>query len=150
MGPAIIAVIILALISFVSIKFRGFACFNLVMIGLAMAIAGDIFRWPGIIMLAGGILILYLTSLKAAPRMRMHYMFNMFLSGLFSFLKLFMICTIILIPIGTILGGIGRNYREVAIADLATGNIVGRTYVDMDSGQDLEGNTYSRIDKDPY
>lgn len=149
MGPAIIAILILAFISFVSIKFRGFACFNLVMIGLAMTIAGDVFRWPGIIMLAGGILILYLTSLKAAPRMRLHYMFNMFLAGLFSFLKLFMICTIILIPVGVMLGGIGANYREVAVADL-NGSIIGTTYVDADTGRDAVGNKYTPIDNDPY
>lgn len=149
MGPALVAIVIIALISFVSIRFRAFACFNLVMIGLAMAIAGGFWRWPGIIMLAGGILILFLTSLKASPRMRLHYMFNMFLAGMFAFLKMFMICTIIMIPVGAMLGAIGANYREVAVADL-NGNVIGKATIDLDTGRDVEGRQYTRIDNDPY
>lgn len=134
--------------------FRAFACFNLVMIGLGMFIAGGpkgyegFFRIPGLIMFLVGIGILYGTSLKCEKSRRFHYMKELFLYGMFLFLKMIMYTMIITIPLGVMLKRFSADYREAALVD-SMGRHVKNIMV-TDEGCDVEGNRYQVIDNDPY
>jgi len=147
----IVAVIILGLISLVWIRFRCYVCFNLLMIGLGMFIAGlireeSLFTTGGVIMFIGGIVIMVVTSLKVDSDRRGAYMLNLFLSGLFSFLHVMFIMMIVLMPLAAVMKEMAADYRECVVVD-SMGNKIGTDYVDS-SGHSRSGKTYTEYD--PY
>ena len=147
----VVALIIIALISWVSVKFRCYACFNLVMIGAALVIAGgmreeSLFTVGGWVFLVGGVLIMFLTSLKVEKSRRLYYMRNLFLSGMFSFLHVMLIMTVVLISFGSVMKALSKEYREMVLVDL-NGNRIGKVMVD-ENYVDPTGKTYDPYD--PY
>ncbi len=147
----VVAVIILGLISLVWVRFRCYVCFNLLMIGAGMFIAGllreeSLFTGGGAALFIGGVVIMVVTSLKVEPARRASYMVNLFLSGMFSFLRVMFIMMLVLIPLAGIMKEMAADYRECVIVD-SMGNKIGKDYVDS-SGHSRSGKTYT--DYDPY
>lgn len=147
----VVALIIIALISFVSVRFRCYACFNLLMIGLAAFIAGNmmnesLFTVGGAVFLFGGLGIMFLTSLKVEKSRRIYYMGNLFLSGMFSFLHVMLIMMIVTISFASIMHVMAKDYREKVLVDV-NGNRLGTVLVD-ENNVDPHGNVYNP--HDPY
>ena len=149
--PFLIAVVILGLLAVASIRFRCYICFQLVIVGISLLIAGSIkdesmFTTGGWILFGGGLLIMYLTSLKVERSRRMYYMLNVFLSGLFSFLRLTMLILLVTIPLMGVMKAMATDYRERVIVDCC-GNKIGTAYTD-DYGNSIDGKKYTMYD--PY
>ena len=149
--PLIIALIILVLIAFVSVKFRCFVCFNLLILGIASLIAGSamddsFFTTGGAVFLIGSLLIMFLTSLKVEKSRRAHYMVSLFLSGMFSFLHGMLIMMIITIPFAKACKVLSTDYQERVLVDLQ-GHEIGKVYVDKDL-KGVDGKQYDI--HDPY
>lgn len=147
----VVALGVIALMAFASVKIRCYVCFNLIMIGFSAWIAGGIreealFTFGGGAMLICGLLIMYVTSLKVEKSRRFSYMLSLFLSGFFSFLHMMLIMLIITIPFAGFCKMLATDYRERVLVD-ANGSAIGKVYVD-DSLTDPEGNRYSV--HDPY
>lgn len=143
MVPMIIALVVIAVISFFCLWFRAFATFNLILIGTAMLIAHhysgeDLWLGFGASMLIGGLVILFITSLQVHGSAKFPHMLHVFLYGFFMFLRLFCICLIITLPLVGMIGAICRSYREICLADGS------RVWVN-DSNEDAAGNRYERI-----
>ncbi len=149
------ALIIIALLSWFFLAFRAFASFNLIMIGgcmlLAVAFGADpFFTTLGLPMLIAGLLISFVTSLKAERSARGRYMVHLFLYGLFLFLRLCLILSIIGIAFAAFMAKLSHEYREMIIVDCA-GNRIGKAVVDVDSMTDIHGNSYAKpYDDDLY
>ena len=145
--------IIIGLLSYYFLWFRAYACFNLIMIGLGMFIAGcaakeNIFRIPGLLMLITGIAILFVTSLKVEKSMRPTYMVRVFLYGMALFLRLILIMMIIGIPFAALFSAMAANYREMIIVDCYGRDTGQRVIVDENSLKGPDGTQYDRYN--PY
>lgn len=149
--PFIIAIVILGILAIVWVRFRCYVCFNFVIIGVSLLIAGSIsdesiFTTGGWAFLVGGLLIMFITSLKVERSRRPYYMLNLFLSGLFSFLQMITLMLIITIPLMSIMKAMATDYRERVIVDCC-GNKIGTAYTD-DYGNSIDGKKYTPYD--PY
>lgn len=67
-------------------------------------------------------------------------MLNLYVCGLFTFLKISFYMTIILGGLAAICGTIAMNYEENVLVDL-DGRAIGKVYVD-ENNEDIEGNRY--------
>ncbi len=145
------AVVVLSLLALVWVRFRCYVCFNFVILGVSLLIAGSIseesmFTTGGWVLLISGLAIMVVTSLKVERSRRPYYMLNLFLSGLFSFLQLVMLMLIITIPMMSLMKAMATDYRERVIVD-SCGNVIGRAYTD-DYGNSIDGKKYTPYD--PY
>lgn len=145
--PFVIAVIIIILISFVSLKFRAYACFSLIMIGFSAFIAGKIggeslFTIGGLVFLIGGILILFLTSLRVERSKRLTYMVRLFLYGFFMCVRIMLIMMIIGIPFAAFVGAFCKDYHERIVVD-SFGTQIGKVYVD-ENNRAADGTQYEK------
>ena len=149
----VIAVLVLVAISFVSLKLRAYMCFFMVIAGISALIAGpargeSMFTYGGAASLAGGILILFLSSFKVERSRRLIYMLHLFLYGMVMMLRLMMIMTIILIPFVGFAGAICTHWHEVLVVD-EMGRSTGKRVMVEDHGFGDDGNRYEKYD-DPF
>jgi len=149
------ALIIIALLSWFFLAFRAFASFNLIIIGFSMIIAvlcgGDeFFIELGAPMLITGLIINFITSFKVERSARPRYMLHLFLYGLFSFLKLVMLLTIIAIPFVSFASAMSHDYREMIIVDCMGNDTGRRVVVDTNTMKDSQGNKYTSTYDDLY
>lgn len=148
--PFAIAVLVVAALSFASLKLRAYMCFGMVMFGIAALIAGplrdeSIITFGGVFFLVGGLLILFLSSLKVEKSRRLIYMLHLFIYGMFMMVRLMMIMAIILIPFTGIVGGMCKEWHERVLVDEA-GRGIGKVYVD-DNGMGADGKKYEKFDR---
>ncbi len=148
----IIAVAILAIIAVFNITMRSFMAFSCTVIGFSCFVVGligkeNIFLFLGLGIFAVGFLILYVSSIKRSePSARKKYMLNMWIYGMFIFVKIIVISLIITLPLLYFLNGMLKSYRTVVVVN-EQGFKVGEAMID-DDGYDVHGNYYDEYD--PY
>lgn len=148
--PIAIAVLTLVAVSFISLKFRAYMCFWMVTAGIAALIAGpardeSIITYGGGILLAGGLLILFLSSFKVERSRRIIYMLHLFVYGMVMTLRLMMIMSLVLIPFAGLVGTICANWHEAVVVD-EMGRETGKVYID-DRGRGSDGKKYKKYDR---
>lgn len=146
----VIAVLVLVAISFVSLKLRAYMCFFMIIAGISALIAGpargeSMFTYGGAVSLAGGILILFLSSFKVERSRRLIYMLHLFVYGMVMMLRIMMVMTIILIPLVGFAGAICQNCHEGLVVD-EMGRSTGKRVTVSESGYGSDGNRYEKYD----
>lgn len=151
--PLVIAIIIIVLFAFASIKFRAYACFNLIILGISAILAanmgGDsIFSTIGWASLITGLVIMLATAMiQVEKSRRVGYMVRLFLYGMLLFLQVMLTMLIITIPLVNFTKEICKDYKERIVVD-CYGNEIGKVYVD-ENLKGADGKQYSNYDN-PY
>jgi len=143
-----IAVAVVVLLAWKWMAFRAYSVFCLLMAGIALLIAGWGIKTPamsiaGAVCTAAALVILYGTSLSVEKSRRKSYMGHLFLWGMLIFVKICLICTIILIPLVKLVA-MPLDMQKAIVVD-SFGSRIRETYVDQDDKDLLTGDQLKKF-----
>jgi multisubunit Na+/H+ antiporter MnhB subunit len=137
-----VAIVIVIILGWKWMAFRAYSVFCMLMAGISLMIAGWGIKTPemtltGAAFTATSVLILVVSSRTVEKSRRKTYMLHLFLWGMFIFVKICVICSIILLPLLSAIA-VPLDMHKAVVLD-STGSRIRETYVDQNNKDLLTG-----------